>query len=241
MTNTTDIWNELLAQKAAVLAGIGDSRHDNVKLRQLTEWIRRELDLESKHKSILSEAECLIAERQRGVTEGSAKKPKSKADLEAEAGWKFADLSKQERVKVARRSYFKRQEELGNHCEQVKGKTIYRRKIDGAEFGITFSIDKVDKGVKKWFLGLPKNLFQEAVLLCQCGPRSVKVIHLPKEFCEIYGKQLSVGKKGQVKFNILREGNKWRIEVPQPVGVLDVTNYADSDELVCSRYDDEFI
>jgi hypothetical protein len=236
MKHSTDIWNDLLAQKAAVLAEIGTRSNDNVKLRRLTEWIRRELDLESKHNGILSEAERLIAEQQNGGPDENVEKTRPKSDLEA--AWTFGDLSKQERVKVARRSYLKRQEEIGNYCERGKGKTVYRRKTDGIVLGLTFSID-YEKG-KAWFLGLPKDSFQEAVLLCQCGPRSVKILHLRKDFCERYARHLSVDKNGQVKFNILREGNKWLIEVPQPIGELEVTNYADSGELVCSRYDNEF-
>ena len=79
----------------------------------------------------------------------------------------------------------KRQEEIGNYCERGKGKTVYRRKTDGIVLGLTFSID-YEKG-KAWFLGLPKDSFQEAVLLCQCGPRSVKIIHLRKDFWERHG------------------------------------------------------
>ena len=161
-------WSEFRGQaQSAVIAEIGNCSNDNARLRQLTEWVRRELDLESKHKGILSDAERLIADWQKEVNGGIGDKSKAEANSETEMDWTFSSISKQERVKVARQSYFKWQEELGNHCVLIKGKTIYRREKDGIAFGITYSSDK---GGKAWFLGLPENLFQEAILLCQYGP-----------------------------------------------------------------------
>jgi hypothetical protein len=239
MTNPSKIWNELQSQKAVVLSKIANSSDDNNKLRNLTEWIHRELDLETKYNGIFSEAERLIAEQLNEKPEGISGKPNRKAGLEVEADWTFYDLSKQERVKIARRAYFKRLEQSGIRFEQVKGKTIFRRKSDDVSVGVTFSIDKT-KTDKEWFLGLPEKSFQEAVLLCQSDSRSVKVVHLKKEFCEKFAQHLSVDKNGQVKFNILRDGNKWLIEIPQPIGVKDITDSVESNELVCIRHDCEF-
>jgi hypothetical protein len=237
MKNPSKIWTELQAQKAVVLAKIASSSNDNNKLRNLTEWIRRELDWESKYAGIFSEAERLITEQQGKSVEETNGSSKITANMKAEEKWNFDDLSKQERVKVARRSYLKRLEESNILCEQIKGKTIYRKKNDGVVFGVTFSIDKESK---HWFLGLPEKSFQEAVLLCQSGSQSAKVIHLKKEFCEKFARHLSVDKNGQVKFNILRDGNKWLIEIPQPIGVKDITDSVESNELVCVRHDFEF-
>src|SRR5689334_19604850 len=58
-----DAWAELLAVKTTVLTEMGASADDNAKLRGLTDWLRRELDLEAKYKGLLAEADRLLAER----------------------------------------------------------------------------------------------------------------------------------------------------------------------------------
>jgi hypothetical protein len=233
MKNHQSSWNELLIEKAAVLTGIAESGHDNAKLRELNEWLRRELDLEAKHKGILSEAERLVTERQRQAEPRPVERPHVGTSPATEGEWTFAALEKGERARVARRAYFKRQAERGHTYAKVG--RIYYRNGDGVVLGITFSSDNGGT----WFLNLKANQFQEAVLLCQSGPRSVTVIHLPKEFLDKYGKQLSADKKEEIKFNFLRNGNKWLLEVPQPTGTVDVTAYVDPQELPCIRLDYE--
>jgi len=229
---TCDIWNELLNQKGAVLSGIATSSHDNAKLRELTEWLQRELDLEAKHKGILSEAERLIAERQKR-SDISAKTPQPSSNSVSDSEWTFADLPKGERARIARQAYFERQQERGKFYKKVG--RIYYRNGDGVVLGITFSSDNGGN----WFLNLKANDFQEAVLMCQSVPRSVRAIHLLTEFFNKHEKQLSEDRKGEVKFNFVRDGNRWLLEVPQPIGMLDVTKYADPEELICKRLEFE--
>lgn len=237
MHNLADIWSQLLAQKAAVQTEIGKTT-DNVQLRRLHEWIGRMLDLEVKHDGLLTEAERLIRQRQNGSPEATQRNPGPSKKMKDT--WNFQDLPKQERAVVARRSYLKSQEDRGNYFEKIKGKTIYRRKNDGSHVGITFSIHK--KQDNAWFLGLPlpRNSFQEAVLLCQCGPRSVNIIHLPKQICEEYVPQLSEN-KSQVIFNIVREGGAWHMDIPSNSETVNISRFVDPDELDCSRENLELI
>jgi len=225
MTENKNVWQELLSQKAEVVAGIAGSGQDKAKLRELAESLGRELELEARYQGFLSEAERLTAERQRKAVQNSEENEGAKADTE----WTFASLEKGERARVACRAYLARQKERGK--SYTKTGRIYYRNGDGVVLGVTFSSDNGGT----WFLNLKKNQFQEAVLMCQSGPRSVTAIHLPREFVEKYGKHFSEDKKGQVKFNFLRDGNKWLLDVLQPIGKLDVTKYADPKELVCTR------
>jgi hypothetical protein len=227
MTGTRDVWTELLTQKAEIRQAIARSNHDNTKLRELTDWLGRELDLEARYKGLLSEAERLIAQRRPVADRSAAGDQFKRIDS---AGWTFAGLEKGERARLARSAYFDQQREMGKTYAKVG--RIYYRGEDGAILGVTFSSDK---GGKSWFLNLKANEFQEAVLLCQTGPRSVKAIHLPRTFIDRYAKQLSEDNKGEVKFNILREAGKWLLEVPQPVGPVDVSSYLSREELTCRR------
>jgi hypothetical protein len=243
MKEDRNVWKELLELKTEVLTQIAGSSHDNAKLRDLTEWLGRELDLEAKHKGLFSEAEHLIAARQKPVVERRKNKSDAKqndgghqpvngADSETGNEWTLASLGKQERARVARRAYFARQTEKGKTYRQVG--RIYYRNEEGTTTGITFSSDK---GGGSWFLNLKADAFQECVFLCQTGPRSVKVIHLPKAFVERHGRYFSKDRKDEIKFNFVLDGQRWLLEVPQPVGPIDVTSFVEREELICARND----
>ena len=141
-------------------------------------------------------------------------------------------LRQSERARVARRAYFDRQKEKGKTYRQVG--RIYYRNDEGTTAGITFSSDKGDGS---WFLNLKAGAFQECVFLCQTGSKSVKVIHLPKAFVERHERHLSKDRKNEIKFNFVRDGGKWLLEIPQPVGPVDVTSFVEREELVCARND----
>ena len=79
--------------------------------------------------------------------------------------------------------------------------------------------------------------FEEAVLLCEVSRDTVQVIHLPKSFFERYGRQTSRDRNGQVKFNVAARDGRFSVQVPDPIGWIDVTEYADTKPLICPRFE----
>ena len=146
------------------------------------------------------------------------------------ADWKLDDLTKLKRGEITRHAFFKHQEILGNTFKRVSGShdLYFRRACDGVILGITYS----KKSGDKWFFNLQADLFQEAVLLCQIGPRSVRALHLPRKLLERYWTHLS-RREDQVLFHISKEGQRWLFSIPEPVGKQDVTEFADIVELSC--------
>jgi hypothetical protein len=187
--------------------------------------------LEAKYKGLLSEAERLIAERLSLIAD-SPRMQGAAQPIRPAAGetWTLADLGKGERARIARHAFFARQREKGKSYTKVG--RIYFRSDEGVVLGITFSSDK---GNGYWFLNLKEGEFQEAVLLCQTGPRSVRALYLPKIIVNKYAGQMSEDHKGEIKFNVRRQEDKFLLDIPQPVGPVDVTSHFDGEELECHR------
>ncbi len=231
MTVNNETWTKLLEQKADILTKIAVSGQDNAGLRLMTEWLGRELDMEAKYKGLISEAEQLIAEHSSPKSGSSLMHREAKSSNQlADEKWTLSELGKAERAQLARRAFFARQKEKGKTYTKVG--RIYFRNEEGVVVGITFSSDE---GSGSWFLNLTRGKFQEAVLLCQTGPRTVRALNLPKIIIAKYADQMSQDHKGMIKFNIRRQGNKYLLDIPQPIGPLDVTSHFDADELVCHR------
>jgi hypothetical protein len=226
-----NIWDELQVQKASVRARIGACGEDHGSLRSLTEWLQRELDCESKYNALMDEAKQLIAERSEPVARTTSAEPEVSQKQTGANTWTFAGLPKSERGRVARLAFFEQQRKKGKTYKKVG--RIYYKNGDGNVQGITFSSYNESNGT--WFLNLKIDGFQDAILLCQIGPRSIRAVYLPRTIFQKYGNQLSRDHKGMVKFNIRREGEKFVLDVPQPVGPVDVTTYADPEVLECHR------
>jgi hypothetical protein len=234
MKKNENIWEMLNEQKAEVRAKIGACGEDHGTLRNLTEWLRRELDCEAKYNVLVSEAKQLVAERSAPVAENASAQQKLRQKETGGNTWTFADLPKSERGRVARLAFFDQQKKKGKTYMKVG--RIYYKNGEGIVQGVTFSSDK---GNGSWFLNLKADGFQDGILLCQTGPRSIKAVYLPKTIFQKYGHRMSKDHKGMVKFNLRCEGEKFILDVPQPVGPVDVTTYVDAEELECRR--SEFI
>jgi hypothetical protein len=226
-----NIWETLQEQKAAVQAKIGTSGDDDETLRGLMSWLQREMDCKAKYNALVSEAEQLVAERSAHVVEPPSAQPKVSQKETGASTWTFADLPKSERGRVARLAFFNHQKKKGKTYTKVG--RIYYKNSEGTVQGITFSSYNESNGT--WFLNLKVDGFQDAILLCQTGPRSIRAVYLSKTIFQKYGNQMSRDHKGMVKFNIRREGEKFMLDVPQPVGPVDITAYADPEVLDCQR------
>ena len=75
-----------------------------------------------------------------------------------------------------------------------------------------------ERNSDRWFLGLPLEGFEHAVLLCKPDMGEAVEVCLPKGFFSDYGAKMSRS-GGQMKFNIARRGSEYTILVPGTDGV----------------------
>lgn len=93
--------------------------------------------------------------------------------------------------------------------------------------GIAYASERKENG---WFLGLPSQEFNHAVLLCENNNCKIIAICLPCEFFQKYGDYLSKS-KGQTKFNVrLRTGHHF-LTIPD-IGPVQVDEYVNKPEHV---------
>jgi hypothetical protein len=107
----------------------------------------------------------------------------------------------------------KRVSEDGVHLSHVRG-SIYETQL-GCKVGIAVATERKPD---RWFLGLPLQGFDHAVLLCKPDTRDTVEICLPKNFFDEYGAKMSQS-GGQMKFNVAHRGNGYAILVPGTDGV----------------------
>jgi|SRR5579884_560250 len=109
------------------------------------------------------------------------------------------EVSAKERGRRRREDFVRTLASKGVALERLRGAIF--RSPHGIRVGVAYNRGKNDK----WFLNLPEDGFEHAVLLCE--ERSGRVIHfsLPKEFLDEHGDALS-RTNGQVKFNVRRRG-----------------------------------
>ena len=117
--------------------------------------------------------------------------------------------------RTIRTDFLKKLAERGIHLRQIRG-SIYatqaRRKV-----GIAVATERKPD---RWFLGLPLESFDHAVLLCKRDTGDTIEICLSKNFFDEYGGRMSQS-GGQMKFNVARRGNGYAILVPGTDGVSD--------------------
>jgi hypothetical protein len=117
--------------------------------------------------------------------------------------------------RIIRMDFLKKTSEEGIHLEHIRG-SIYETK-SGHKVGIAVA---TERNPDRWFLGLPLEGFDHAVLLCKRGAGDTVEICLPKNFFEKYGDKMSQS-GGQMKFNVARRGSGYSILVPGTDGISD--------------------
>jgi len=115
--------------------------------------------------------------------------------------------------KEVRMDFLKKAAEQGIHLEHIRG-SIYETKA-GHKVGIAVA---TERNPDRWFLGLPINGFDHAVLLCKHDTGDTAEICLHKHFFDEYGGKMSQS-GGQMKFNVVRRGGGYAILVPGTDGV----------------------
>ena len=112
---------------------------------------------------------------------------------------------------------------MGVPLEPVKGQVF--RTGHGTRVGIAPASES-NKYRDRWFLGLPENGFDHAVLLCYGCNGKLTHFSLPKEFIDKHSQTLS-RKNGQLKFNVRRRGEEFLLLVPRR-GPVSIEAYRDN-------------
>jgi hypothetical protein len=236
-----ETWSELTAVKTDVLKLIQSlaKEANEGRLISTNDWLRSAVNLEKRYEVLASEAREVIR-RGREVLQPIAPTHSGNSKLtreefpedELEANASGDDSGGKARGRECRGAYLRRESERGKPLKRVRGQQLFRN-AEGVIVGIAYGGEK-RKRKDTWFLGLPANEFNAAVLICECLSGKCEVFNLPSNFIERNTRHLSVSKKfDQAKFRIdLRNG---RYELSTKAGPVDITEFIDSEPLVCPR------
>jgi hypothetical protein len=112
-----------------------------------------------------------------------------------------------------RMDFLTRASEAGLRLQHVRG-SIYQTD-SGRKVGIAVA---TERNPDRWFLGLPADGFDHAVLLCKPETADLIEICIPRSFFDEYKGMLGHS-GGQMKFNVSRRGNGYILLVPGTQGV----------------------
>jgi hypothetical protein len=230
-----NIWQEFIAENDEVHkeAETSARRKETEKLLESTDWLRRAAELAKRYQGLMAQAEQLVLERREPRSANDRGQPRLEPETAPSSSEEIVEsgtVGGKVRADECRDTYVAREKRRGNTLNRLR--RGYYQNRDGSTVGITYSSHKKDKK-DTWFLNLQEGQFQEAVLLCEASSDSVHVIHLPMTFMTRYGRQMSRDGKGQVKFNVSRRNGRFLLQVPEPVGWLEIMEYVESDPLVC--------
>jgi hypothetical protein len=230
-------WENLAALKHDILQLVQSlaKQADTAGLIRVNDWLRSTLSVESRHEALVAEAND-VAQRGRHLLE-----PRSEADPnehrhdapDSGSGGDSGELVDGEtqggkaRGRKCRYTFIQSESERGRELTQVRG-AIYRDAA-GLTVGVAYGSEKKSRK-NKWFLGLPADKFQEAVLLCESLSGRIDILRLPQNFVRTIGRQLSVSKEfNQAKFTIDRQGGRFGILLNGRS--IDITEFLDPNPL----------
>jgi len=111
----------------------------------------------------------------------------------------------------------------GKSLPRIRGALF--RNSHGETLGIAYSRENSLRP-GHWFLGLPGNKYQCAVLLCETNIGKIKAICLSKTFLAKYSTAFSTSKAwNQTKFNVVSRANLMYLVLS--TGEIDITSYID--------------
>jgi len=110
------------------------------------------------------------------------------------------DYSARMRGKIIRQEFLNLIKNHGIHLQKIDT-TTFRNK-SGKRVGIAVA---TERKAERWFLGLDKGAFDNAVLLCQRENGEVMVFCIPEQFFKLHGNKMSQS-NNQIKFNVVKRG-----------------------------------
>lgn len=212
-----DIENQLVNAKTEVLKKIAESAQ-----RGKSEEVRAAAEKLDKIDSLMEKYQGLLRDIAELETHDSKAKPVQKAvAYAASSKWSTeeqdlggaGDESGKGAGRAIRMVFLTKAERLGVHLAYVKG-IIYATPT-GHRVGIAAA---TERNADRWFLGLPSEGFDDAVLLCRPKTGDIVDIVLPKSFFDEHGRRM--GRSGsQMKINVTRRGRDCVVLVPGTGGV----------------------
>lgn len=208
-----DVKNQLMHEKTKVLKQIAESaQHGN------SQEVLAAGEKLSKIESLLDKYERLMLDISGldTVNHEARPLPNTRVDSSFVKGKDLKRLdvtSGREIGRTIRADFLKKALEAGLSLEHVKG-SIYKTR-SGSKVGIAVA---TERSPDRWFLGLPLEGFDAAVLLCRHETGNTVEICLAKGFFEQFGDMMSQS-GGQMKFNVARRGSGYVIVVPGAGGV----------------------
>jgi hypothetical protein len=135
-----------------------------------------------------------------------------------------AALSPKARGHHHRDNFVRMLQSRGVALQQVKGPIF--RTAAGTRVGIAYAHEGNARNKDRWFLGLPENQFDHAMLLCEPEHGELMFFSLPTEFMGQHGSGLSC-RDGQVKFSVFRRSGECFLLVPRQ-GRVNIEPYRDN-------------
>jgi hypothetical protein len=203
-----DVKDQMMREKAALLKQIADSAQRGASQEILVagERLKRIESLIERYEKLLRDISDLSTEsRKTEPLEDIRVTAKSMNHLDVTSGRGIG--------RTIRMDFLKKVSHEGILLEHIRS-SIYKTQ-SGRKIGIAVATERKPD---RWFLGLPIESFDHAVLLCMEESQDTIEICLPKSFFEEYGDKMSQS-GGQMKFNVVRRGSGYSILVPGTDGV----------------------
>ncbi len=203
---------ELQSEKNKILSAISkaaDEGNTDLVLAE-SEKLKKIENLISRHVQIVLELEGLKS----GKPQTSQHKIRRVVNAPVSETRSSQMVSSREIGEKIRDEFLTKREAEGIYLQLTKGKTIFCTR-SGKRVGLAVATERQPN---RWFLGLPVDGFDHAVLLCQRENGDVIDIPLPEKFFEKYGNEMSQS-KGQLKFNVVDRGSGLLVQVPGTDGI----------------------
>lgn len=213
-----DIENQLKNEKAKVLEQIAESaqRGKSEDVRAAAEKLNRIESLMERYQELLRDMADLETPDKK--TQPTAYAASSRRSTQHEDLGGVGDESGKGAGRAIRTVFLTKAERSGVHLAYVKG-IIYATPT-GRKVGIAAA---TERNADRWFLGLPSEGFDDAVLLCRPKTGDIIEIFLSKSFFDEHGRRM--GRSGsQMKLNVTRRGRDYVILVPG-TGGINVTKF----------------
>ncbi len=192
-------------------ASSGDSRQvleETARLSRIEVLIERQEALDK-------EVQALTTKTPQSDSRMSSPPERVSRSLDKDSPRKRGDKRRSEFIKVCDSKGFKLTPIKGALFQNARAETI----------GIAYASERKENG---WFLGLPSQEFNHAVLLCENKNGKVFAICLPHEFFQKHEDYLSKS-KGQTKFNVRLRTGHYFLTIPV-IGSVQVDEYVDKPE-----------
>ena len=207
-----DAFAELQNEQNKILSTISKAADEGNTELVLTESEKLEKikGLISRHRQIISELEGLRV----GKSHTGQQKTHRVVAEQIDKSRSKQILTSRELGEKIRNEFLSKRLAEGIRLDLIRGKTIFRTS-SGKRVGLAVATERQPN---RWFLGLPAESFDHAVLLCQRENGEVIEIPLPESFFEKYRDEMSES-KGQLKFNVVNRGDRLLVQVPGTEGI----------------------